>query len=93
MHTMEYSITLVTQLCPTICDPEDCSPPGSSLHGILQARILEWGAIPCPGPGIKSASPALKADSLLSEPRGKPSGILNCFLKEFTDTYYNMDEP
>ena len=90
---MEYSITLVTQLCPTICDPKDCSPPGSSLHKILQARILEWGAIPCPCPGIKSASPALKADSLLSEPRGKPSGILNCFLKEFTDTYYNMDEP
>ena len=33
---------LVTQLCPTHCDPKDCSPPGSSVHGILQARILEW---------------------------------------------------
>ena len=32
------------QLCPTICDPMDCSPPGSSVHGILQARILEWVA-------------------------------------------------
>ena len=31
---------LVTQLCPTLCDPMDCSPPGSSAHGILQARIL-----------------------------------------------------
>ena len=37
---------LVTQSCPTICDPMGCSPPGSSVHGILQARILEWVAIP-----------------------------------------------
>ena len=33
-------------LCPTLCKPMDCSPPGSSVHGILQARILEWVAIP-----------------------------------------------
>ena len=37
---------LVTQLCPTLCDPMDRSPPGSSVHGILQGRILEWVAIP-----------------------------------------------
>ena len=36
----------VTQSCPPLCDPMDCSPPGSSVHGILQARILEWVAIP-----------------------------------------------
>ena len=35
----------VTQLCPTLCDPMDCGPPGSSVHGIHQARILEWVAI------------------------------------------------
>ena len=35
----------VAQSCPTLCDPMDCSPPGSSVHGILQARILEWVAI------------------------------------------------
>ena len=34
------------QSCPTFCDPMDCSPPGSSVHGILQARILEWVAMP-----------------------------------------------
>ena len=34
----------VAQSCPTLCDPTDCSPPGSSIHGILQARTLEWGA-------------------------------------------------
>ena len=35
----------VTQSCTTLCDPMDCSPPGSSIHGILQARILEWVSI------------------------------------------------
>ena len=34
----------VTQLCPTLCNPMDCSLPGSSIHGILQARVLEWVA-------------------------------------------------
>ena len=37
------------QLCPTLCHPMDCSPPGSSVHGILQAGILEWVACPSPG--------------------------------------------
>ena len=37
---------LVAQSCPTLCDPTDCSPPGSSVHGILQVRILEWVAMP-----------------------------------------------
>ena len=35
----------VTQSCPTLSDPMDCSPLGSSIHGILQARVLEWGAL------------------------------------------------
>ena len=35
----------VAQSCPTLCNPMDCSPPGSSVHGIFQARVLEWGAI------------------------------------------------
>ena len=37
---------LVTELCPTLCDLMDCSTPGSSAHGVLQARILEWVAMP-----------------------------------------------
>ena len=37
---------LVAQLCATLCDSLDCSPPGSSVHGIFQTRILEWVAIP-----------------------------------------------
>ena len=57
---------LVTQLCLTVCDPKDGSPPCSSIHGILQARILEWVAIPSPGdlpdPGIEPGPPASQAD-------------------------------
>ena len=40
-----YQNTKITQSCPTLCDPMDCSLPGSSIHGIFQARVLEWGAI------------------------------------------------
>ena len=40
-----YSIVLLAQLCLTLCDPKDCSLPGYSVYGILQARILEWAAI------------------------------------------------
>ena len=39
------SVCLVAQSCPTLCDPMDCSPPGSSVHGIFQARVLKWVAI------------------------------------------------
>ena len=63
---------LVAQSCPTLCDHVDCSPPGSSACGILQARMLEWVAISFPGdlpnPGIRLGSPALQADFLPSEP-------------------------
>ena len=51
------------------------SLPGSSIHGILQARTLEWVAIPSPrdlpNPGIEPGSPTLEADALTSEPPGK----------------------
>ena len=59
---------LVAQLCPTLCYPMDCSPPGSSVHGILQARILEWVAIPFSRGYSQPRSPA---HSLPSEPAGK----------------------
>ena len=45
MSRIEVKV-LVAQLCPTLCEPMDYSPPGSSVLGILQARILEWVAIP-----------------------------------------------
>ena len=56
--------------------PVDCSPPSSAIHGILQARILEWVAISftrdLPDPGIELRSPTLQADALTSAPPGKP---------------------
>ena len=58
---------LVVQSCPALCDPMDCSSPGSSVHGTLQTRILEWVVIP-----FKPESPSLQEDSLLSEPQGEP---------------------
>ena len=64
----------VTQLCLTLCNSIGCGPPGSSVHGLLQARILKWGAISfsrdLPDPGIEPGSTALQADSLPSEPPG-----------------------
>ena len=62
----------VIQSCPTLCDPVDYT-----VHGILQARLLEWVAFPfskgyLPNPGIKPRSSALQEDSLPAEPQGKP---------------------
>ena len=71
-----YLCVLVAQSCPTLCNPMDCSSPGSSVHGILQAK--NWSGLPFPSPedlphpGIKPESPALQADSLLTEPSRKP---------------------
>ena len=71
------------QLCLTLCDPMDCSPAGSSVHGILQERILEWVAMPSskdlPDPGIEPKSPAvpaLQADSLPLSLQGSSQIIL-----------------
>ena len=43
----------VDQSCPTLRDPMDCSPPGSSIHGVFQARVLEWGAIAFSDPALQ----------------------------------------
>ena len=45
MQEKSESESEVAQSCPTLCDPMDCSLPGFSVHGILQARTLEWGAV------------------------------------------------
>ena len=58
------------------CNPVDYSPPGSSIHGILQTRILEWVAFPpprgLPNPGIEPASPAVAGKFFTIAPPGKP---------------------
>ena len=58
-----HSGGLVTKSCLTLSNPMDCSPPGSSVHGISQARILEWTAMPPPG---DLPNPRIKHVSLLS---------------------------
>ena len=66
----------VAQSYPTLCDPMDCSPPGSTSMGF--SRQEYWSGLPflspgdLPDPGIKPGSPVLQADSLPSEPPGKP---------------------
>ena len=72
MFTKE-SESEVTQLCSTLCNPTDCSLPGSSIHEIF-SRQEYWSGLPFPSPGdrpspeIEPGSPELKADTLLSEP-------------------------
>ena len=72
---------LVAQSCLTPCNPMDCSPPGSPVHGILQARYWSGFSLPSPGnlpdPGIEPGSLTLQADSLLSEPPGNVT-FRNC---------------
>ena len=64
----------VVQLHLTLCDPMNWDPPGSSVHGLFYARILEWVTISSsgdlPDPGIELTSPALQAVSLVGEPSG-----------------------
>ena len=72
------------QLCLTLCDPMDRNPPGSPVHGILQARTLEWVAMSSSRGSSQSRdwtqSPAFQVDPLPSEPRGNPSLLLDCQL-------------
>ena len=66
---------IVSQLCPTLCNPMDYT-----VHGILQARIVEWVAIPfsgdLPNLGIKPRSPTVLANSLPAKPLGEPNSAL-----------------
>ena len=80
------------KLRPTLCNPVECTPPGSSVHGILQARVLEWVA-PCPPPG-DLPNPGIKPMSLTSACVGRqilyhehhlksPSYAWSCVKKNF----------
>ena len=77
-HIEKWKKVKVAQSCPTLCDPMDCI-----VHGIMQARILEWVANTGMGshwgssqPGIKPRSPTLQADSLRAEPQRKPKNTV-----------------
>ena len=77
---MDKWISVSRSACLTLCDPMNCSPPGFSVYGILQGRILEWLPFPSsedlPEPGIELGSPALQADSLPFELQGT---LLHCW--------------
>ena len=77
------------QSCLTVCDPKDYSPAGSSVHGILQARILEWAAMPPPGdlpnPGIELLHLLhWQMGSLLLVPPGKPLRPFSSLTRDWT---------
>ena len=86
----------VAQSCPTLCDPMDGSLPGSAIHGIFQASVLEWAAFPSPGdlpnPGMEPRSPALQTDALPSEPLGKPIYIYNVHAIVWNQTGFASSE-
>ena len=79
-HHFVHSCVLSLQSFLTLCNRMDCSPPGSSAHGILLARILEWVAISPPGdlpdPGIEPTSPALQEDSLQLSHQGSAHHLM-----------------
>ena len=75
-------LCLVAQLYLTLCDPMDCSPPASSVHGILQARILEWVAMPSSRESSQprdctqvSCGSRIAGSFFTTEPLGKPDSF------------------
>ena len=91
----------VTQSGLTLCDPMNCGLLSSSVHGLLQARTLDWVAIPfsrdLSDPGTEPGPPASQADSLPSEPPGKPknTGVGSLFPSpgELPDPGFEMGSP
>ena len=91
-------LVLVTQSCLTVCDPMDCSPPGSSVHEIF-SRQGYWSVLPfpspgdLPNPGIEARSPALQADSLPTELQWKPQVAIDPLISVLSEylfiTFYN----
>ena len=75
IHTLKVKVLSLSHIQP-FCDPMDCCLPGSSVHGLFQARVLGSLAISfsrgLPDSGIEPCSPTLQADALPSEPLGKP---------------------
>ena len=81
-----YVCMLMSQSCPTLCNPMDCSPPCFSVHWMFQVRILEWVAISSSGgssqPKNAPTSSALAGRVFTTEPPGKPVGKCIHFMKQ-----------
>ena len=82
---------LVAELCPTFFNPMDCSPPGSSVHGILQARILEWNAIPFSRGSSQARDwtwiSCIACRFFTDWATGKPFQVIKCLKKQVGDGY------
>ena len=99
-QSLKYSCVhacLVAQSCPTLCGRMDCSLPGPSVHGLLQARILEWVAVhslgDLPDPGIKPGSSVLQVDSLPAEPPEKTHqwlSLKNYIMGQYQSTVFHI---
>ena len=94
MEVSSLGVCRVIQSCPTLGNPMDCSPPGSSVHRISQARVLEWVATSFSrdflDPGIESASPGLAGRFLNNAPPGK--ALCPCIFLYFFSSYKRRDE-
>ena len=96
-HWMVWCACPVAQSCLTVSDPMDCSPPGFSVHGIFQARILEWVAIsssrvssqPRHQTHVFFVSPALADEFFTTEPLGIPDGMLEAWKFSFRSSDSN----
>ena len=102
-HQSMVKVNEVAQLCQTVCNPTDCSPPGFSGHGLSRQEYWSGLSFHSPGdppdPGIKPGSPALQANSLAFEPLGNPvnsEGGLNHLCHQnshMAQRAYLADEP
>ena len=82
-----FVCVLATQSCLNLCDLMDCSSPGFSVHGLLQARILEWVAIPFSRRSSQPMSPTLQADSLPLSHQGSLLCIICLFLENLLESF------
>ena len=76
VNSVLYTFMSVTQSCLTLCDPMDCSPPGSSVYGIFQGRMLEWVALSSSRGSSQPRDPALAGRFTTTEPPEKTYAYL-----------------
>ena len=95
VETTQVKVSISHWVCLTLCDPTDCSLPGSSVHGTLQARILEWVAISfsrgSSRPRDRTWFPILQADSLQSKPPGRPQVSINLYEWIYKMYFHTME--
>ena len=74
--TNSFIVSMLAQSCPTFCYPVNCSPPGSSVHGIFRARKLEWVAVSFSNSETELTSPSLAGGFLHLSPLGSPTVLI-----------------